>query len=134
MNPLVRNIVAVFVGGLAGSFARLGLTAVSAALVGADLQPVTLVINVLGSFVLGVVVGYRSSVMPDWVFNAVGIGFLGSFTTLSAVSIDVATSAINAPAFGLSVSVAYAMANIVFGVFAAVVGLRMGKRRLGAPA
>ena len=61
MNPVVRNIVAVFVGGLAGSFARLGLTAVSAALVGADLQPVTLVINVLGSFVLGVVVGLARS-------------------------------------------------------------------------
>jgi CrcB protein len=134
MNPTVRNIAAVFVGGLAGSFARLGLTAASAALVGTNQQPVTLIINVLGSFLLGVVVGYRSSSMPDWAFNAAGIGFLGSFTTLSAVSIDVATSAITEPAFGLSVSVAYAIANIAFGVFAAVVGLRMGKRRLGAPA
>ena len=134
MNPTVRNIAAVFVGGLAGSFARLGLTAASAALVGTNQQPVTLIINVLGSFLLGVVVGYRSSSMPDWVFNAAGIGFLGSFTTLSAVSIDVATSAITEPAFGLSVSVAYAIANIAFGVFAAVVGLRMGKRQLGTPA
>lgn len=125
MKVTARAITAVFIGGVLGSAARLGLLALSNGLVGAELPSVTLLINILGSFVLGVLVGYRSSAMPDWVFQGLGIGFLGSFTTLSAISIGV--GAAPSPE-GLTIGIVFAMAHLVFGVVAAAIGLRAGQR------
>jgi len=119
-----RSIVAVFVGGLAGSAARLGFAAASAGLGVAEQPTTTLVINILGSFVLGAIVSGGRSAMPEWAFTGLSVGFLGAFTTLSAVSADVVTSVASG---GLDIGVAYAATNLVFGVFAALVGLRAGR-------
>lgn len=126
MKLNARGVLAVFVGGLAGSAARLGLTAASAALGIGDNSAATLVVNIVGSFVLGVVVSARSTSMPEWLFTGISVGFLASFTTLSAVSADVVTSVTEPSGGGLSIGVAYALSNLVFGVFAAIVGLRAG--------
>jgi CrcB protein len=123
MKLKARSVVAVFVGGLVGSAARLGLTAASAALEFGDNSAVTLVVNILGSFALGVLVSAPRAAMPEWLFMGISVGFLASFTTLSAVSADVVTSVASG---GLAIGVAYASANLVFGVFAAIVGLRAG--------
>lgn len=126
MKLNTRGVLAVFVGGLVGSSARLGLTAASAALGIGDNSAATLVVNIVGSFVLGVVVSARSTSMPEWLFTGISVGFLASFTTLSAVSADVVTSAIEPGGGGLSIGVAYALSNLAFGVFAAIAGLRAG--------
>lgn len=126
MNLNARSVVAVFVGGLAGSAARLGLTAASAALGFGDNSAGTLVVNILGSFALGVVVSAPRASMPEWLFTGISVGFLASFTTLSAVSAEFVTAVTDTSGGGLSVGVAYALSNLVFGVFAAIVGLRTG--------
>lgn len=131
MKVTARGIAAVFVGGVLGSAARLGLTAVSNEVVGTELPAATLLINILGSFALGVLVGYRTAAMPEWVFQGLGIGFLGSFTTLSAISIGVGT----APSpTDLTSGIVFAMAHLVFGVVAAAIGLRAGQRMAENPA
>lgn len=50
----------------------------------------TLSVNVLGSFLMGllfVVVGERSGLSPYW-RSLLGVGFLGAFTTYSTYSLD----------------------------------------------
>ena len=126
MKLNARSVVAVFVGGLAGSAARLGLTAASAALGFGNNSAGTLVVNILGSFALGVVVSAPRAAMPEWLFTGISVGFLASFTTLSAVSAEFVTSVTDTNGGGLSTGIAYAISHLVFGVVAAIVGLRAG--------
>jgi CrcB protein len=46
----------------------------------------TLVVNVAGSFVLGLVAGWPS--LPTWVLPLVGIGFCGALTTFSTLAFE----------------------------------------------
>ena len=84
--------VAVAVGGALGSLARFWLTGAMTVLTGPRLPWGTLLINVLGSFVIGVVAGYsltpaRVAIHPDLrIFLMTGI--CGGFTTFSAFSLQ----------------------------------------------
>ena len=46
----------------------------------------TLVVNVVGSFVLGIVAGWPD--LPTWVMPLVGIGFCGALTTFSTLAFE----------------------------------------------
>jgi CrcB protein len=84
--------LAVAFGGALGSLARYWLTALMAALTGPRFPWGTLLINVLGSFVIGLVAGatltpVRVAMPPDLrVFLMVGV--CGGFTTFSAFSLQ----------------------------------------------
>ena len=127
----VRGVFAVFIGGLAGSGARLVITAASAGWSASGWPVGTLVINIVGSLALGWLVGVGSTSMPDWLHSGLSVGILGSFTTLSAVSLDLALPAMLGPPVGFISMAVYAMATLLGGVCAAVVGLRLGRRRWG---
>lgn len=53
-----------------------------------NLPTATLVINVLGSFLLGAVTGWVGAGGPPLVRSVAGIGFLGGFTTFSTASVE----------------------------------------------
>ena len=84
--------VAVALGGALGSLARFWLTAAMATLTGPRFPWGTLLINVLGSFVIGLVAAItltpaRIAMHPDLrVFLMVGV--CGGFTTFSAFSLQ----------------------------------------------
>lgn len=46
----------------------------------------TLVVNIAGSFVLGIAAGWSSA--PSWVLPLVGIGFCGALTTFSTLAFE----------------------------------------------
>jgi CrcB protein len=46
----------------------------------------TLIVNVSGSFVLGVFAGWRG--LPSWVLPLVGVGFCGALTTFSTLAFE----------------------------------------------
>jgi len=48
-----------------------------------------LMVNVLGSFLLGLLTGLGPAVAPAWV-SILGVGVLGGFTTFSTVSVETA--------------------------------------------
>src|ERR1700748_2717071 len=83
---------AVAVGGALGSLARFWLAAWVIMLTGPRFPWGTLLINVVGSFVIGVVAGYtitaaRVTMHPDLrIFLMVGV--CGGFTTFSAFSLQ----------------------------------------------
>ena len=88
----VTTWLAVAVGGALGSLARFWLAAVMTMLTGPRFPWGTLLINVLGSFIIGLVAGLtalpaRVGVHPDVrVFLMVGV--CGGFTTFSAFSLQ----------------------------------------------
>lgn len=115
----------VVVGGAVGVLAR-------AALVVPIEDPmvvpwVTLGINVVGSLLLGVVVGWLDDRQPH-ARAFLGTGVLGGFTTYSTFAVE--TAQWSATPW---LAVALAGASIVGGVLGAVVGLFVGRRIADRP-
>jgi CrcB protein len=88
----VLTWLAVAAGGALGSVARFWMTGAVTALTGARFPWATLLINILGSFVIGGVAGvtltaHRMGMHPDVrIFLMVGV--CGGFTTFSAFSLQ----------------------------------------------
>jgi CrcB protein len=95
--------------------APLRLLAISAAArSGRDPALGTLVVNVVGSGLLGAVLGWGSA--PAWVVVLVGTGFCGTLTTFSTLGADVvAMLGVRA----LARATAYVVASLVLGIGAA---------------
>lgn len=84
----------------------------------------TLLVNVVGSFLLGLVVARFWSGAAPWLKAGLGTGMIGSFTTFSAVMVSVVALG----SHGLwPLAVAYAMLTLVLGFAAAAIGLRVGR-------
>jgi CrcB protein len=77
----------------------------------------TLVVDVVGRAVLGVVLGLAD--VPEWVLALVGIGFCGTLTTFSTFGADV-VRLVDERVLGRAV--AYLIATLVLGVGAAAAG------------
>jgi CrcB protein len=112
--------VLVAAGGLAGVLARFGigrLTEHQTTLIWS-----TVGINVVGSFLLGLLVA------TDWfsrdVRDGIGVGFLGGFTTFSTFSVQ-AVLEVDAGRPGRAF--AYVAASVLGGLAAAVAGYALGR-------
>jgi CrcB protein len=82
----------VFLGGGLGAALRHGINLVSARTLGTEFPYGTLIINVTGSLLMGLIAGYlafKGDASPHWrLFLMTGI--LGGYTTFSAFSLDAA--------------------------------------------
>jgi len=120
--------VAVAVGGAIGSVARFWLAGVMAELTGPRFPWGTLLINVLGSFVIGLVAGItltpaRVGMHPD-VRIFLMTGFCGGFTTFSAFSLqtlELLQGGEVVPALG------YAIGSVVLCIVATYCGWLLGR-------
>lgn len=81
--------LAVAAGGALGSVARFGTGQVGRALAPASPWAATLVVNVIGSFAIGLLFAwFLARPAPDWIRLGLTTGLLGGFTTFSAFSIE----------------------------------------------
>lgn len=113
--------------GLIGVFARYLVNSVVGNYFNFGFPTATIVINVLGSFLIGLayVVGMQSSIISDDMRVAVMAGLLGGFTTFSAFSLDsVSLFTEGRYAFGCF----YVLSNVGGGIGATVCGMYLGKR------
>jgi CrcB protein len=134
VHTSVKSVLAVFIGGLAGSAARIGITLVAGQIDDYWWPYPTLLVNLVGSFVLGFLIGHGMNSVPAWLRLGVTTGFLGAFTTLSAISLDVAVPIVRHGVGPLIVMGSYAIGSIILGLVSAIVGLRLGARRSGVSA
>jgi CrcB protein len=120
-------IAAVFVGGMLGTSARV---AIDALLPHGDTEfPLsTLLINVIGSFVLGALVTGLWPIVPTWVRAGLGTGILGSFTTFSALAVAVTTVTVGG---NLGLAALDLVLTLLLGFTAAALGLMLGQRAHG---
>jgi CrcB protein len=122
-------LVAVLIGGAIGTGLRLGLDDLFA--VPDNAFPVsTLIINVVGSLLLGFLVARVWPTAPAWIRAGVGPGILGGFTTFSAVMISMVTLAASG---GVLLALVYLVATLVLGIGAAALGVVVGRRRGAVP-
>lgn len=119
--PLMSRYALVAAGGLVGSVARYWLAGYVQGLSDTVFPYGTLVVNVLGSFVLGVVAALsmeRGLLSPN-LRLLLGVGFCGGFTTMSTFSYE-------SMALLRDGSVAAAMLNIGGSVLACCSGVWLG--------
>lgn len=116
--PIVPLLLVVALGGVLGSLARYGVGLAMPH--GESALPVaTLLVNVVGCLLLGLLVGAQ----PDdrWLRPFLGTGVLGGFTTFSAFALETDRLLDRAPA----VALLYVALSLGLGLGAAAVGLRM---------
>jgi CrcB protein len=125
----VKSILAVLAGGTLGTGVRLGVDTLLPH--GGAVFPLgTFLVNLAGSFALGMLISRVWPVAPEWLRAGLGPGLLGSFTTFSALAL----SAVELTASGIVTSaVVYVAASLVGGIAAAALGLRIGSRRAIPP-
>ena len=115
--------LAVLAGGAVGTGLRLGVAAVVPL---TQLPVATLLVNLLGAYLLGRLAGSMPDAPPR-VRAFVGVGVLGSFTTFSAVAVDLV--ALGGRPVLLAV---YALVTLAGGVALARLGLAGGARAAAA--
>lgn len=121
LSPL--TLLAVFAGGVLGTGLRLGADG----LIPSESFPfATLAVNIVGSFLLAVLVGRFWTMAPGWLRAGLGVGLLGAFTTFSAVVVAMLEFARGGQTL---LAGAYLAASLVLGLAAAVAGLGLAGPR-----
>jgi CrcB protein len=134
-DPVLLGLV--MLGGTAGAASRYGLTIA----IDASTWPwATWVVNLSGAFLLALLTGWLASRGPDVgrgraVRLLLGTGFLGAYTTYSALAVD--TERLLADG-RWAAALAYALSTALVGLAASLAGLRVGtaladRSRRGAP-
>jgi fluoride exporter len=84
------RLLLICVGGAAGTAARYGINLLAASWLGSDFPFATFIVNVLGSFLIGVVqqLALDSAVLSETARLALTVGVLGGFTTYSSFSYE----------------------------------------------
>lgn len=114
-------MLGIAVAGALGALARYGV----GLLAGATGWPwPTLVVNVVGSFLAGLMVEWGTARLPEPWASTITVGFLGAFTTYSAFTVQV----LSLVRGGRTVAaLAYLLATLVLGLGAALVGLTLAR-------
>lgn len=87
----MQAFLLVGVGGAIGAMARYGSGILVGRLWWFSFPLATLLINIVGSFAMGVTIGLLARFLPPWQAEArlfVAVGMLGGFTTFSSFSLD----------------------------------------------
>jgi CrcB protein len=123
------NLLIVFLGGGFGAVCRylfgVGVVRLSSP---ANGPLATFMINVIGSFLMGLLIGAISRIqggVDDRWRLALGVGVLGGFTTFSSFSLE-AVMMIERRAYALAA--AYIVGSVVFGLLGLMLGLLIMRR------
>ncbi|MBS8264470.1 CrcB family protein [Mesobacillus boroniphilus] len=112
------GFVLVALGGMSGALLRFGVQK----LMPKTILPVaTLTVNLLGSFLLGLIVGQG---MQGNLYLFAATGFMGAFTTFSTLNVDLVKLINNKQSKAVLV---YVIGTYVGGLFSAVAGLFIGR-------
>lgn len=118
------KIFLVFIGGGLGATARYFFNTALAGKLG-NFPLSTLVINVIGCFIMGVVVGVLAGKSHTELFRVfIAVGFLGGFTTLSAFFAETIALIHADQLHAVMIS---ALGNIVVAFAACVAGLKLSQ-------
>jgi fluoride exporter len=114
--------IAVAIGGSIGALSRYAL-----GMFNVDSWPLsTLFVNVVGSFVLGILTGYSvQREVKDWLKGGIGTGFCGGLTTMSTFSKEVVQLSEEGSVFG---SLLYIVVSLSGGLLFCFIGILIGTK------
>ncbi len=127
----MNGLLYVALGGALGASGRYLLGGVALRVMGPGYPWGTLVVNVLGGLLMGLLVGwlaFKGSAMVGGAANLrlfLGVGVLGGFTTFSAFSLE-AIRMIETKAYGLAAG--YISASVALSILALFIGLIIARR------
>jgi CrcB protein len=113
-------------GGAVGAGLRHLVNLATVRVFGLGVPWATLTVNILGSFVMGLLTAYFVERLPDAVAFRIffATGLLGGFTTFSAFSLDVAVTAERGDLFFASL---YILASVILSIVACFCGLYISR-------
>jgi fluoride exporter len=121
------RITLLIVFGALGTLARYGLQGLVQGRAGSSFPAGTLVVNLLGCFLLGGIAEYAMrhlSVPPEWRIG-ITVGFLGAFTTFSTFTFEAVRLMEDGEWWR---AWTYILASVMGGMLAIVVGMRLADR------
>lgn len=121
----MRTILAIGGAGALGALAR---TCVGMLIPAVNGFPVgTFVVNIAGTFILCFLIErtLHWTLVNKTAYDAITVGFLGSFTTFSAFSYETMTLLQT----NVGMAVFYVGVSLVVGLFAGILGIQLGGRR-----
>ena len=117
MTPILQ----IALGGALGAMMRYGVVQGAARLFGAGFPFGTIFVNIIGSLLMGLAMGWFAARAPMiWAMPFVTVGVLGGFTTFSAFSLDTIALWEQGRLIGAA---AYVAASVCGSVAALVAGL-----------
>ncbi len=121
------QLLFIGIGGFAGAIARYTISGGVNSFFGARLPYGTLVVNVLGSFLLGLVyaLSVEKNIVPPALRLPLSVGFLGALTTFSTFSLET-VHLVNAGNFlysilNISINILLSIAAVIMGMYLAKV-------------
>jgi len=122
----MREVLLVAAGGAAGATLRYAVNLAMISRTASEFPWHTLVVNVVGAFLLGVLAALtlERGLLPTQYALLLGTGLLGGFTTFSAFAYE---SVVLIERGQAALGVANILASCVLGVSAAVAGLLVGR-------
>lgn len=119
---MIKSLLIVGIGGMIGSMLRYATTMLFKS---HDFPFGTFIVNVIGSFVIGIIAGlaFKNSISPE-VKLFIATGLCGGFTTFSAFSMD-CLQLFNEHKYGLALL--YILSSFAIGLIAAFVGWTLTK-------
>jgi CrcB protein len=117
----VSRIALVAVFGAAGALTRLG---VSNAVGPRSFPWSTLLINITGSFALGVLVTWGVTKVSHDLGSSLAVGFLGAYTTFSTFAVD---ATLLGDKGRVPAALVYVVLSVGVGIAAAVAGVALGR-------
>lgn len=117
----MMTIVSVAIGGAVGALGRYLIS--KWITTGTTFPWATLVVNSLGSIVLGLLVGLLLTwSAPDWLRHGVIVGMLGAFTTFSTFSMETVLLLQQGQA---RLAFGYVAASLILGIGLAFIGVKL---------
>ncbi len=121
---MLSSILIVAAGGAVGAVLRYGVSGISRNLFGESFPYGTLLVNVIGCLVLGILGGYGITKLPSTAQLFVITGLLGSLTTFSTFGWESTQLMLNSKPLLAGMNIAV---NMVIGIGAAILGYQLGK-------
>lgn len=125
----IQEILLVGCGGMFGAISRYGIALMTAGWLQTRLPLGTLIANVLGCFLIGLLIGSEIGESNPKAKLLLGVGFLGSLTTFSTFSAETLQSA--SDGFPL-ISAANVIANLLLGFIAVATGIAIARKISGS--
>jgi CrcB protein len=122
----MERVLVIAIAGALGTVSRYGMQSLANDIAGRSTVPGTLAVNLLGSLLIGVLVGWgetRLGVSSVW-RTAATVGFLGGFTTFSTFMFENVQKLEDG---NLALVVAYITSSIILGLALCYAGLVAGR-------
>ena len=119
---MLYNIIYIGIGGALGAVSRFGVNEVIENFFSLSSHYATLLVNIIGCFFIGFLIGLSFPVIDSSYYFFI-IGFLGSFTTMSAFTHQTIMMANS----NLIIALSYIMLTLILSIFATYAGVVISK-------